>query len=103
MQADNLSTALVSQITSYNRVQSYTDTGLEGGGPIIKDKLWFWGAYGYTNPRLQHLHVLSHRRRDDLQSRHGLQVLADGHDQHRAGAGLHDHGARLHDPQELFR
>jgi hypothetical protein len=53
LQSDNLSAALTSQITSYNRVQAYYDMGLEGGGPIVKDKLWFWGAYGYTNPRLR--------------------------------------------------
>jgi Carboxypeptidase regulatory-like domain/TonB-dependent Receptor Plug Domain len=53
MQADNLSSALTNQITSYNRMQKYTDTGFELGGPIVKDKLWIWGAYGYTNPRLR--------------------------------------------------
>ena len=53
MQSDNVDASLVSQIQSYNRMQKYTDTGFEAGGPIVKDKLWVWGAYGYTNPRLR--------------------------------------------------
>jgi hypothetical protein len=53
MQSDNLDPSLVGQIQSYNRMQKYTDTGFEIGGPIVKDKLWVWGAYGYTNPRLR--------------------------------------------------
>ena len=53
MQSDNVDAALVGQIQSYNRMQKYTDTGFEAGGPIVKDKLWVWGAYGYTNPRLR--------------------------------------------------
>ncbi|HEX2831744.1 MAG TPA: carboxypeptidase regulatory-like domain-containing protein [Thermoanaerobaculia bacterium] len=28
-----------------NEIDNITDTGIEIGGPIIKDKLWMWGAY----------------------------------------------------------
>src|SRR5262245_61660880 len=42
MQADNIASALEGQITSYNRVNTYFDTGIEGGGPIIKNKVFAW-------------------------------------------------------------
>jgi hypothetical protein len=29
-----------------NRIQQIKDYGFNAGGPIIKDKLWWWGAYG---------------------------------------------------------
>lgn len=29
-----------------NEIDDITDQGLELGGPIIKDRLWIWGAYG---------------------------------------------------------
>ena len=39
-----------SEATSYlsrvNQINKIDDDGGEIGGPIIKDKLWFWGAYG---------------------------------------------------------
>ena len=41
------------QVTSYNRMKSYFDTGFEVGGPIVKDRLWAWGAYGQTEPKLK--------------------------------------------------
>ncbi|MEZ5316608.1 MAG: carboxypeptidase regulatory-like domain-containing protein [Vicinamibacterales bacterium] len=53
LQSDNLDPTLAGQITSYNRVNKYFDTGAEGGGPILKDKLFVWGAYGRTEPRLE--------------------------------------------------
>jgi hypothetical protein len=39
-----------SEATSYlkriNQINKIDDDGGEIGGPVIKDKLWFWGAYG---------------------------------------------------------
>ncbi len=39
-----------SEATSYlsaiNQIDKIDDNGAEIGGPIIKDRLWFWGAYG---------------------------------------------------------
>jgi hypothetical protein len=33
-------------LTGINQINRINDDGGEIGGPIIKDKLWFWGAYG---------------------------------------------------------
>jgi carboxypeptidase family protein/TonB-dependent receptor-like protein len=33
-------------VTSGNHIQSLQDYGAEAGGPIWKDHLWLWGAYG---------------------------------------------------------
>jgi hypothetical protein len=41
-------------LTAVNQIDKITDQGGEVGGPIIKDKLWFWGAYGD-----QHLNILT--------------------------------------------
>jgi len=32
-----------------NRMHQYYDTGIELGGPLMKDKLWAWGAIGKTH------------------------------------------------------
>lgn len=53
MQADNVSGSLVAQVNSYNRMKQYFDTGIEAGGPIVKDRLFAWGAYGETQPELK--------------------------------------------------
>jgi hypothetical protein len=33
-------------LTTINQIDKIDDNGAELGGPVIKDKLWFWGAYG---------------------------------------------------------
>ena len=35
-----------------NRISKYTDYGFELGGPIVKDRLWAWGALGKTDTTL---------------------------------------------------
>jgi hypothetical protein len=53
LQSDNVSSDLFGQIGSYNRMNQYVDTGVEAGGPILRDRLFVWGAYGRTEPRLE--------------------------------------------------
>lgn len=53
LQADNVTGSLFGQVGSYNRTNRYYDTGVEGGGPIVKNKLFAWGAYGKTEPRAE--------------------------------------------------
>ncbi len=35
-----------------DRTDMYLDAGGDIGGPVIKDKWWFWGAYGKTDVRI---------------------------------------------------
>ncbi len=52
LQADNISEELASQLTSFgqqavgDQIDTIQDYGLEAGGPLVKDHLWLWGAYG---------------------------------------------------------
>ena len=41
-------------LASVNQINKIDDNGGEIGGPILKDKLWFWGAYGD-----QHINILT--------------------------------------------
>jgi hypothetical protein len=52
-QSDNVSSDLFGEVASYNRVGEYKDWGVEGGGPIIRNRLFAWGAYGKTEPELR--------------------------------------------------
>jgi carboxypeptidase family protein/TonB-dependent receptor-like protein len=36
------------QIHRADRIDRYLDDGVEGGGPLWKDRLWFWGAWSET-------------------------------------------------------
>jgi hypothetical protein len=46
-QADNVTTELLNQgAGAGNPIQDIKDLGFEIGGPILSDKLWYWGSYG---------------------------------------------------------
>jgi hypothetical protein len=53
MQSKNLSSALAASIGGKtgkgNRTHQYKDYGFELGGPIVKNRLWAWGALGKTH------------------------------------------------------
>jgi hypothetical protein len=59
MQANNLPDDLVSSLGGKtgkgNRIDEYKDYGFELGGPILRDRLWAWGAYGKTDVTLRTL------------------------------------------------
>ena len=44
---------LVGILGGYNRMKEMTDFGGEAGGPILKNRLFAWGAYGKSHPQLQ--------------------------------------------------
>jgi hypothetical protein len=56
MQANNMPSDLAASLGGVtgkgNRIDEYTDYGFEIGGPILRDKLWAWGAYGKTDVTL---------------------------------------------------
>jgi hypothetical protein len=56
MQSNNMPADLAASLGGVtgkgNRIDEYTDYGFEVGGPILRDKLWAWGAYGKTDVTL---------------------------------------------------
>jgi hypothetical protein len=53
MQSNNMPAALVAAIGGIsgkgNRTHQYKDYGFELGGPLVKNRLWLWGASGKTH------------------------------------------------------
>jgi hypothetical protein len=56
MQSNNLPDELAATLGGVtgkgNRMDDYRDYGFELGGPIVRDRLWAWGAYGKTDVTL---------------------------------------------------
>jgi hypothetical protein len=65
LQSSNLPASLVSDPRLKNpdgtsrdqadHIEQLADYGADFGGPLMKDKLWFWGSYGKQDIRLQRL------------------------------------------------
>jgi hypothetical protein len=59
MQANNLPSDLRAALGGVtgkgNRIDEYTDYGFELGGPLWRDRLWAWGAFGKTDVTLRTL------------------------------------------------
>jgi hypothetical protein len=51
LQADNRTQELIDLGYSGNRINQITDYGFQFGGPIVKDKAWFWLGYGVQDIR----------------------------------------------------
>jgi hypothetical protein len=46
-QSNNLTDDLIARgVANINKIQQIKDYGFNAGGPLIKDKLWWWGSYG---------------------------------------------------------
>jgi hypothetical protein len=53
-QGSNLTSELRSQgVVNTNRIEQIKDFGANVGGPIVKNKLWWWGSYGVQDIYLQ--------------------------------------------------
>src|SRR5262249_6366617 len=53
LQGNNITPALQTQgAGSGNPIQNIKDYGLEVGGPIMRNRAWFWGAAGYQDIRV---------------------------------------------------
>jgi len=67
MQATNLDPAdpnfsgVIGTSRKGNRTDYYKDMGGELGGPILKDRWWFWGAYGRTDVKILTLNDVGDR------------------------------------------
>jgi hypothetical protein len=47
LQSSNLTSDLRSAgVTNTNKIQQFRDYGASAGGPIVKNRLWFWGGFG---------------------------------------------------------
>ncbi len=52
LQSDNRTQELIDQDYFGNQINQLTDYGFQVGGPILRDKLWFWLGYGTQDIRL---------------------------------------------------
>ena len=62
-QADpTIPTEAAKYLLRVNEIENITDGGVEVGGPVLTDKLWFWGAYSNQNINLLTATILAGSR-----------------------------------------
>src|ERR1044071_5759642 len=69
-----------SYLSSANSINHINDYGLEAGGPVMKDRLWLWGAYskndidnfiaGPVTPQKTHIRKLERKKKNIHLPRH---------------------------------
>ncbi|HVT16456.1 MAG TPA: TonB-dependent receptor [Thermoanaerobaculia bacterium] len=60
-----------------NQIDKVTDYGAELGGPIVKDRLWIWGAYGYQDVKLLTIAGVSdHTKLPDINGKLNAQITS---------------------------
>jgi hypothetical protein len=65
-QADpRIPTEATSYLARVNEINGISDAGGEVGGPIIKDKLWFWAGYGKQNINILSASIVAGARFQD--------------------------------------
>jgi len=76
-QSKNLSAeARVQGATGGNRIDEVQDYGIEVGGPIIRDRLWIWGAYGRNQIDLRTIAGTSDKTTlEDANGKLNIQIL----------------------------
>lgn len=52
LQGDNRTQELIDLDYGGNQINQLTDYGFQAGGPILRDKIWFWLGYGVQDVRL---------------------------------------------------
>jgi hypothetical protein len=82
MQANNLPDDLKASLGGTtgkgNRISDYKDYGFELGGPVLRDRLWVWGAYGKTDVTLITLQNTPDQTILDNRSLKATAQLTDG-------------------------
>ena len=74
---NNVTTGRQAAFSQGNKIQSVEDYGFEVGGPIIKDRFWFWGSLGRNDiDLLTVLNVRDHTILDTQNVKLNAQVAA---------------------------
>jgi len=96
-QAENITAALKAEgLPGINKIRRNQDYGFNIGGPLIKDKVWFWGSYGIGEIKMDTIFALpDDTTLTNVSAKINLQILpqnrfeafASGADKYKYGGG----------------